>query len=70
MPHAHLPLPMGEVPSAHTGRRGLYFDEKALSVAFGDSSPRGRAKCSINWNLKMCERKASGGPEAFIMDYS
>ena len=41
---AALPLPLGEVPSAHTGRRGRFCIATALSVTCGDSSPRGRAK--------------------------
>ena len=46
---AALPLPLGEVPSAHTGRRGPFsltttYNVAALSVTCGDSSPRGRAK--------------------------
>ena len=44
-----MPLPLGEVPSAHTGRRGSFSlgtagHVAALSVGFAASSPRGRAK--------------------------
>ena len=45
-----LPLPLGEVPP--------YGAERALSVTFGDSSPRGGAKASPNSDLASVQRKA------------
>ena len=38
-----LPLPLGEVAERSEGGEGKWA-RKALSVTFGDSSPRGRAK--------------------------
>ena len=62
--HAALPLPLGEVPSAHTGRRGPFsltttYNVAALSVGFAASSPRGRAKwgavLSFSRNLRIAK---------------
>ena len=38
-----LPLPVGEVAERSEDREGIY-GRKTLSVTFGDSSPKGRAK--------------------------
>ena len=38
-----MPLPLGEVSERSEDREGK-LGRKALSVTFGDSSPRGRAK--------------------------
>ena len=39
-----LPLPLGEVAERSEDGEGKYDHFKTLSVTYGDSSPRGRAK--------------------------